>query len=72
MYTITATEFKNNLGKYLELGLSEDILITKNGKPLVKLTSANGDAFDKLFELSGIFKDVNLTLDDTRLERIKR
>ena len=28
---VTATEFKLNLGKYLELVLTEDIWVTKNG-----------------------------------------
>ena len=30
--TITATEFKNNLGKYLDLASTEEIFISKNGK----------------------------------------
>ena len=30
--SITATELKMNLGKYLQLAESEDIFITKNGK----------------------------------------
>lgn len=29
---VTATEFKLNMGKYLELVQTEDIIITKNGK----------------------------------------
>ena len=32
--SITATELKNNLGKYLLLSATEDIFITKNGKVL--------------------------------------
>ena len=36
---ISATEFKNNLGKYLTLAAKEDIYITKNGKSIAKLTS---------------------------------
>ena len=35
--TITATEFKKNLGKYLELVATTDILITKNGKVIATL-----------------------------------
>ena len=34
---VTATEFKLNLGKYLELVLTEDIWVTKNGKTVAKL-----------------------------------
>ena len=32
--SITATEFKLNLGKYLKLAESEDIFIARNGKEL--------------------------------------
>ena len=36
---VTATEFKANLGKYLLLAATEDILITQYGKVIAKLTS---------------------------------
>lgn len=48
---ITATEFKKNLGKYLELVSNEDILITKNGKIVAKLINANISPVD---EITGI------------------
>lgn len=35
--SITATELKNNLGKYLFLSATEDIYITKNGKVVASL-----------------------------------
>jgi prevent-host-death family protein len=34
---ITATEFKTNLGKYLDDVGREDVVITKNGKPVARL-----------------------------------
>ena len=34
---ITTTELQNNFGKYLQLTQSEDIIISKNGKPVAKL-----------------------------------
>jgi prevent-host-death family protein len=34
---ITATEFKTNLGKYLDSVEREDVIITKNGKPVARL-----------------------------------
>jgi prevent-host-death family protein len=34
---ITATEFKTNLGKYLDAVEREDVIITKNGKPVARL-----------------------------------
>lgn len=37
--TITTTEFRNNLGKYLSLSQTEDVLITHNGKVISKLTN---------------------------------
>ena len=40
--SITATELKMNLGKYLQLAESEDIFITKNGKVVAKLSNPNG------------------------------
>ena len=36
---ITATEFKLNLGKYLNLVLTEDIWITRNGKIIAKMVN---------------------------------
>ncbi len=72
MCTITATELKSNLGKYIELSQKEDIYITKNGKPYAKLTSATKSAFDDFMSLAGIFKDSELTIEDTRLDRLKK
>ena len=37
--SITATELKSHLGKYLLLAAEEDILITQYGKVVAKLTS---------------------------------
>lgn len=45
---VTATEFKVNLGKYLEMVLSEDIWITKNGKTVAKLINPNVSAVDSI------------------------
>ncbi len=50
---VTATEFKLNLGKYLELVHTEDIWITKNGKTVAKLINPNVSAVDSI---SGILK----------------
>ncbi len=36
---VTATEFKLNMGKYLELVQNEDIIITKNGKKVAVLVN---------------------------------
>lgn len=41
--SVTATELKNNLGKYLVLSATEDIFITKNGRIVAKLTNPYQD-----------------------------
>ena len=56
--TITATEFKKNLGKYLELASKEDILITKNGKTIAVL-KAPEDIAAKLAWLDSIVGKAN-------------
>lgn len=40
---VTSTEIKNNLGKYIRLAAKEDILITKNGKTVCRLTACQED-----------------------------
>lgn len=51
---VTATEFKTNLGKYLEMAKRQDILITKNGKSVARLTSPTVDKLAVLDGLAGI------------------
>ena len=55
--TITATELKNNLGKYLILAATEDIFITKNGKTIAKLTSPYQNKLDTVDALFGSIPD---------------
>jgi len=43
---ITATEFKTNLGKYLDASNDEDIIITKNGKTIARLVGTRGTEYD--------------------------
>ena len=57
--TITISEFKNNLDKYLELVSIEDILITKNGKVIAQLTQPQIDKIEILNSLVGIAKTDN-------------
>lgn len=53
MTIITMTDLKNDLKKYTELATKEDVVITKNGKPLVKLTKATRTKMDIVNELAG-------------------
>ena len=69
--SITATELKQNLGKYLILSETEDIYITKNGKVVAKLTNPNQDRVDMAKSLFGIIPK-EITLEEARKERLDR
>lgn len=45
---VTATEFKANFGKYLELIAKEDVFITRNGKTVAKVVNPQISAVDSL------------------------
>lgn len=63
--SVTATELKNNLGKYLLLSATEDVFITKNGKIIAKLTNPYQDRVETAKSLFGILPA------DTKEEEIK-
>ncbi len=67
--SITATELKQNLGKYLLLSAQEDIYITKNGKVIAKLTNPYQNRVETAKSLFGILpKDADI--DAARNERL--
>ena len=51
---ITAAELKTNLEKYLEMAMSQDIFITKNGKSIARFTSPAVNKLALLDDLVGI------------------
>ena len=69
---ITATEFKNNIGKYLALVEEQDIFISKHGKSIAKLSSTKQDRVDLAKSLFGIAKGSEMTLEQAREERRRR
>ena len=68
---VTATEFKTNFGKYLEMVAKEDIFITRNGKTIAKVINPQISAVDSL---RGMLKDVpaDVDLDSLREERLSK
>ena len=69
---VTATEFKLNLGKYLNLVLTEDIWITKNGKTVAKVINPNVSSVDAISGiLAGKVPD-SLDREVLRSERLAR
>ena len=66
--SITATELKLNLSKYLALAEKEDIYITKNGKVVAKLSSPYQDRVDTAKSLFGVLP-ADITLEEAKGER---
>lgn len=68
---VTATEFKTNLGKYLDLLDKEDIYVTRNGKTIAKVINPRISAVDSL---RGMLKHVSEDPDKETLrnERLSR
>lgn len=69
--SITATELKANLSKYLQLAETEDVYITKNGKVVAKLSNPNVDRMKIADSLIGILP-ADLTFEEAREERLAR
>ena len=66
----TATEFKENLGKYLQLAMTEDIIISKNGKPVARLTNPYENRVKDMVSLFGILPP-GTDADKERAERLE-
>lgn len=69
--SITATELKSNLGKYLMLAASEDIFITKNGRVVAKLSNPHQDRVEMAKSLFGILPP-DTTLEEAKEERLAK
>ncbi|MCI8917167.1 MAG: type II toxin-antitoxin system Phd/YefM family antitoxin [Eubacterium sp.] len=66
---VTATEFKANFGKYLELIAQEDVFITRNGKTVAKVVNPQVSAVDSLRGMLNNFSS-DVDLDSLREERL--
>ena len=67
--SITATELKENLGKYLQLAATEDIFITRNGRVVAKLSAPFQDRVSAARSLAGILS-ADITLEEAKSERL--
>jgi prevent-host-death family protein len=71
---VNATEFKTRAGKYLEIVDKEDIIITRNGKEVAKLTPIKKQGSpnaDFLYGLLADSKNKGITKKQLRDERIQ-
>ena len=70
---VTATEFKSNLGKYLDMAATQDVYITNNGKSIARLTSPSSNKLAVLDGLVGIAsRSGDADEDAIRKERLAR
>ncbi len=69
---ISATELKTNIGKYLKLAETQDVIVTKNNKPIAKLTGINENKLDILNSLAGFIEDNGYTLEDAKRDRLAK
>lgn len=69
--SITTTELKNNLSKYLILSATEDIFITKNGKTIAKLTNPYQNRVETAKSLFGIISS-NQSIEEIKEERLSK
>lgn len=69
--SITATELKTNLSKYLLLSATEDIYITRNGKVISKLTNPFQERVAVAKSLFGVLP-ADVTLEEAREERLNK
>lgn len=69
--SITATELKANLSKYLLLSATQDIYITRNGKVISKLSNPFQQRVEIAKSLFGVFP-ADITLDEVREEKLNK
>ncbi|MBQ1344112.1 type II toxin-antitoxin system prevent-host-death family antitoxin [Candidatus Saccharibacteria bacterium] len=75
---ITLTELKENLSKYVIKSQEEDVLITKNGKIVARLTEPFAERRKKMKkkqiakELVGSLKGEYVSLEDIKSERLSK
>lgn len=68
--SITATELKSNLSKYLLLASTEDVYITQYGKVVAKLTNPFQDRMNIAQSLFGILPQTT-TYEEAKEERLQ-
>ena len=69
--SITATELKAHLGKYLLMAATEDVYVTRNGRTVAKLTSPYQNKLDTVNSLFGSIP-AGMTLEESKEERLNR
>lgn len=75
MCTISITELKQNLHKYVALSADEQIIVTSHGQIVTMLSNPKGDKYDNFLAMRGILKgcvpndDYEKALDERDMNR---
>jgi len=77
---IALSDLKTNVGKYVDLSETEDIIITKYGKPAAKITRYDKEPWymkklpDEIISVDSLFGILpnDIDLDDVRMERLMK
>ena len=77
---ITLSDLKINVGKYVDLAETEDIIITKYGKPAAKIIRFDKEPWylkklpEKISSVDSLFGTLpdGIGLDDVRMERLTK
>ena len=70
---VNATEFQNNVGKFLKLAREQEIIITNKGRQIVKLVPLDGEEAPITKSLKGLLKDMgNVDLTRAKEERLAK
>ena len=63
MCRVNVTEFRNNIFHYLDLCLTEDVCVTRNGEIVGVLSGPDKKFYQALASLSGSLKDIDDGID---------
>ena len=77
---ITLSDLKVNVGKYVDLADTEDVVITKYGKPTAKIIRFDKEPWymkklpEKITSVESLFGTIpnDIDLDDVRIERLTK
>ena len=77
---VTLSDLKVNVGKYVDLAETEDVIITKYGKPAAKIIRYDRDPWymkklpEKITSVENLFGTLpnDIDLDDVRTERLTK
>ncbi len=77
---ITLSDLKVNVGKYVDLANTQDVIITKYGKPAAKIIRYDKEPWhmkklpEKITSVNSLFGTLpdDIDLDDARMERLTK